>query len=111
MVKQLTDSTLILETQKYNGTGGASQGNSEYGFIPAFIDTTQGDIYLSRFSDGRLAAVHLLDGIPEHLIISIDGDRVKAVQKSVIAGFVLNDVFYTRDEAAQFVAENIPKSA
>jgi len=107
----LTDSSLTTESNKYRGTGGASQGNRDLGFIPAFIDTSNGTVYLSRFSDGRLAKVHILDGIPEHLIVSTEDGHVKAVAESVVAGFVLNEVFYTRTEAADFVSENRIKSA
>ena len=112
MVKVLTDSKLVLETQMYRGTGGASQGNGEFGFIPAFMDTTHGDVYLSRCSDGHPAKIHLLDGLPDHLIVSRHEDgRVKAVNKSVISGFILNEIFFTRDEAADFVSEKSTKSA
>ena len=107
----LTDSSLATESNKYHGTGGASQGNRDYGFIPAFIDTSTNTIYLSRYSDGRLAKVHILDGIPDHLIVSTEDGHVKAVVDSVVAGFVLNEVFYTRTEAADFVSENRVKSA
>lgn len=111
MVKSLRDSRLDFETRKYYGTAGTSQGNNKYGFIPAFMDTTAGDIYLSRKPDGSLAKVHLLDGLPEHLIVSKENDQVRAVQKSVVAGFVLNENFFTRDEAVQFVTEKNCKSA
>ncbi len=111
MVNVLTDSALATESIKYRGTGGASQGNRGYGFIPAFMDTRNETVYLSRYSDGRLAKIHILDGMPEHLIISTEDGHVKSVVESVVAGFVLNGVFYTRTEAANFVAENTSKSA
>jgi hypothetical protein len=111
MVNVLTDSALATESMKYRGTGGASQGNRDFGFIPAFMDTSNTTIYLSRYSDGRLAKIHILDGVPEHLIVSTEDGHVKSVAKTVVAGFVLNDVFYTRTEAANFVSENISKSA
>ncbi|MFV2060008.1 MAG: hypothetical protein ACC653_04940 [Gammaproteobacteria bacterium] len=111
MEKTFTDSTLARESMKYHGTGGASQGNSDYGFLPAFRDTSSDTIYLSRYSDGRLAKVHILDGMPDNLIVSTEEGHVKAVSKSVIAGFVLNGVFYTRAEAANVVSTNVSKSA
>jgi len=112
MVKFLTDSKLILETKTYHDTGGASQGNGEFGFLPAFLDNSSGDIYLSRHSDGRLAKIHLLDGLPDHLIIERHDDgRVKSVSKVICSGFILNDEFYTRGEAAEFVSEKLSKSA
>jgi hypothetical protein len=111
MAESLTDSCLNTESQKYQGTGGNSQGNGEFGFTPAFKDTSDNVVYLSRYSDGRIAKVHILDGMPEHLIISKQDGSVKSVKKSVISGFVLANIFYTRDEAARLVNEEISKTA
>ncbi len=110
-IKSFSQDALVSESEQYHGTGGTSQGNDEFGFIPAFCDTANNIVYLSRSADGQLAKVHLLDGMPEHLIVSRDKNRVTAVEKSVVAGFVLNQVFFTRDEAARFVTEHSSKSA
>ncbi|VAW96484.1 hypothetical protein MNBD_GAMMA22-1742 [hydrothermal vent metagenome] len=109
--KLITGSNLDKETRQHVGTGGVSQGNGEYGFIPAFKDMDLGDVYLSRYSDGRVAKVHLLDGMPAHLVISKQGGQVRSLQKSVIAGFILNDVFFTRAQAAHYVSEKVSNSA
>ncbi len=110
-IKSFSDAALVSESKRYQGTGGSSQGNDTFGFIPAFCDTSNNTVYLSRLADGQLARVHVLDGMPEHLVVSRENNRVTAVLKSVIAGFVLNEAFFTRDEAAQFVIENSTKSA
>ncbi len=109
--KLFTDSNLDKETQQYAGTGGVSQGNGGYGFIPAFKDLNLGDIYLSQYSDGRVAKVHLLDGMPAHLIINKQDGQIRSLQKSVIAGFVLDNVFFTRAQAAQYVSERVSNLA
>ena len=79
--------------------------NQGHGFGAAFRDAETGSIYGSCYADGRPAAVHLLDGLPESLVLAraVDG-RVTVVKKTVVAGFVRNGRFYTREEAVQSVA-------
>src|SRR5512144_2160490 len=96
-------STQVLRRQNlaFRGTGGVSTGNCSQGFVPAFLDTDTGSIYLARFADGRPAPMHLLDGLPSELIISRDAaGRCQAVKHSLIAGFVQAGRFYTREQAA-----------
>jgi hypothetical protein len=58
-------------------------------------------VYLSRFADGRVAPVHLLDGLPAEVVVSrYPSGRVAAVSASVVAGFVRGGQFYTREQAA-----------
>jgi hypothetical protein len=57
------------ENRRYQGTGGISQENHPYGFLPAFLDASTGSVYLSRFPDGRRALIHLLDSLPEKLVL------------------------------------------
>jgi len=111
MVKLFTNSELDRATNKYKNTGGASQGNGEFGFIPAFRDSTDGTVFLSRQTNGQLAKLHILDGLPEYLIVRREFNHVTAVKESVIAGFVLNDNFFTRDEAASYVSKQMSKTA
>lgn len=82
--------------------GGVSAENCTCGFVPAFKDTETGNVYLSCFRDGRPAPVHVLDGLPDELVLArgVSG-IVSKVKSTVMAGFVRCNRFYTRDEAAQ----------
>jgi hypothetical protein len=97
----MTERRLQQETIAFHGTGGVSAENGHRGFRPAFLDQDTHDVYLSCFADGRLAPFHLLDGLPDEVVLErAAGGRVKTVKPSVISGFVLNGCFLTREEAA-----------
>ena len=96
--------TLEIENRRYAGTGGRSQENRLAAFRPAFFDTGTETIYASRFADGQAAPIHVLDGLPEALVLARSAQgRALAVRPSVISGFVRLGRFYTRDEAASFI--------
>lgn len=101
----LTPRGLRQQNRVFRGSGGRSQENRSSGFVPAFSDTSTGDVYLSRFADGRLAPMHLLDGLPAAVVIerSVSG-RVMSVKETLQAGFVRAGKFYTREQAAAAVA-------
>jgi hypothetical protein len=45
--------------------------------------------------------MHLLDGLPDEWVVERDAaGRVRAIKDSVIAGFVRDGRFYTREQAA-----------
>ena len=97
----LTKTSIGLENASYRGTGGVSENNRCLGFQPAFIDHETCTVYVSRFSDGRPAPCHLLDGLPAEVVLARGAQgRVTRVKGSVVSGFVHDDHFYTRDEAA-----------
>ena len=97
----LTTETLKRQNQAFVGTGGVSEENRSSGFRPAFHDLASGRTALARFADGRAAPMHLLDGLPAEWVVQREATgRVSAIKDSVIAGFVRNGVFYTREEAA-----------
>ncbi len=99
------DDVLARENREYSGTGGVSEMNGAYGFMPAFCDLDTGDVYVSCYADGRPAPVHLYEGLPSALVAHDDaGERPKALKSSVVAGFVRGQRFYTRDEAARELA-------
>jgi hypothetical protein len=101
----MTESGLERENVRYAGTGGVSGENRRYGFRPAFMDLQTAAVYLARFADGRLAPFHLLDGLPDELVLSRDAaGRVAKIRPSVISGFEHRGRFYTRDEAAETLA-------
>ena len=72
---------------------------------PAFRDAGTGEVYLSRFSNGAIAPMHLLDGLPDALVMSRNASGlVLETQGSVVAGFVRDGCFYSREEASRAVA-------
>lgn len=101
----LTGETLEVENRAYHGSGGTSQENGCFCFYPAFFDVDTGAVYLSRFADGRVAPMHLLDGLPQEVVTQRTAEgKVKAVKSSVAAGFVRSGRFYTREQAANAIA-------
>lgn len=97
---------LRTQNRRYRGRGGVSAENRGAGFQPAFLDRRTGFVYLSQFADGSPAAVHLLDGLPPELVVQrTAAGRVAAVRDSVVAGFVRDGPFLTRDEAMAELAE------
>jgi len=101
VTKPCTPSLLDHENQRFGGTGGVSSHNRKAGFRPAFLDRATGRIFPSRFANGTLAPLHLLDGLPEELVLQRDAKgTIIAVKETVFAGFVRGTQFYTREEAA-----------
>jgi len=96
---------LELEQAANRGTGGVSSENRHFGFVPAFMDTRSGKVYACRFADGRPAAFHLLEGLPDELVLARDRyGRPSHVVGTVVAGFALDGRFYTREQAAAQVS-------
>ena len=102
---QLSTRVLADQNQLYRETGGVSARNRELGFRPAFLDRATGTAWLSKFTDGRVAPLHVLDGLPDDLVTERDRDgHVKACKNCVIAGFLRGGLFYTREQAARAVS-------
>jgi hypothetical protein len=100
----LTDDALRRETHAYRGTGGTSEESREQGFVPAFRDVASGRVYLSRFANGQPAPLHVVAGLPDEVVVRRDATgRVVAVKGTVVAGFVRQGRFYTREQAAESV--------
>lgn len=99
--------TLQEENHKFFGTGGVSQENSHLSFCPAFMDQLSGEIEISRFGNGVPAPFHSLEGVPDEWVVerSVSG-RVVVIKDSVVSGFVRLGRFFTRDEAANFMAQS-----
>lgn len=90
----------------HTASGVRSRRNAGLRFQAAFLDFATQIIYPSRHADGRLAPYHLLDGLPDNVVVDrAFGGRVVAVKASLIAGFVRNGFFYTRRAAARAVAQ------
>jgi hypothetical protein len=102
----LTITVLKQENDRFAGTGGRSEENRELGFRPAFLDFSTCTIYLSRYRDGRIAPFHLLDGLPDEVVlVRSNCGRVVATKPSLISGFERNGYFYTRGAAARARAQ------
>lgn len=101
---RITPRSLVAQNRRLRGRGARSQENHGLGFRPAFRDAETGCVYLSRFADGRPAPMHVLDGLPPHLVLQRGGGgRVRSARGSLVCGFVLGGRFYTREEAASVV--------
>jgi hypothetical protein len=97
----LSQRCLKEENQKFEGTQGISKNNRHSDFVPAFQDKVSGTCVISRFADGSPAPVHVLDGLPIAWITGYDEEgHVSTVRKGIVAGFLKDTHFYTRDEAA-----------
>jgi len=102
MEASVTQATLTHENIVYLGTGGRSRENRRAGFKPAFLDTETGVVHPSRFADGRPAPLHLLDTLPDGVVLKRSASgRAIEVKASIVSGFSRDGRFYTRDEAAQ----------
>ena len=101
MTRTMTPTRLSYENTVYRGKGGRSQENRHEGFRAAFLDTDTGLVHQSRFADGRPAPLHLLDGLPDSVVVQRGtSGRVLEVKASIVSGFARAGRFYTRDEAA-----------
>ena len=90
---------LRLETHTAQPEPGAR--NASCGFLPAFQDQETGETHLSLTSQGTIAPVHLLEGLPSKWIAERDlRGRVSALKSGIIAGFMRDGRFYTRQELA-----------
>lgn len=101
----LNSTQLQRQNQEFRGTGGRSEENRPAGFRPAFMDVDTHTVYESRFANGQPAPIHVLDGLPDELVVARSSTgRIAAVKASVVAGFVLAARFYSREEAAHFMS-------
>ena len=91
----MSASRLRKENAVFAGTAGVSAKCATQSFKPAFLDYSTMTIHMSRFADGRLAPLHLLDGLPEEI-------RAKG---TLISGFERGGFFYTRRAVAKACEE------
>lgn len=101
MSPPLTKNRIRRENLAFTGTGGVSAENRNDRFEPAFRDDATGRVEVSRFSDGSPAPMHLMDGLPEDWVHTRDErGRACALKPTIVAGFVRDGKFYTREQAA-----------
>ena len=92
---------LELEEAVHRGTGGIAAENRHLGFVPAFMDSSTGKVYECRLADGRPAPFHVFDGLPDALVVAHDRrGRPAQVVGTMICGFTLASLFYTREQTA-----------
>ncbi len=104
MNKAFTKRELTFQNVVLLGTGGLSAENRRSGFVPVFLDTERAEVHPSCYANGQIASIHILDGLPEHLILANEeSGAVSQVKRSVIPGFLRKGQFYTREEAADVV--------
>jgi len=105
MTTSMTSQRIRRENRLFRRTGGVSANNRSAGFVPAFCDRETGRTELSRLPGGLPAPMHLLSGLPEEWVVRRDaGGGILAVKATIIAGFVREGRFYSREEAAQACA-------
>jgi hypothetical protein len=101
----MTPNRLCKENYAFKGTGGVSEENRSRGFMPAFYDFESGVIHIARFRDGSPAPMHLLDGLPNEWVKErLPSGRVTLIKNSIVAGFLNEGRFYTREQAAHALA-------
>jgi hypothetical protein len=104
--RRATALSLLHENILFAGTGGRSEENSGLGFRAAFLDFESMTIYPSCFRDGRPAPMHLLDGLPDEVVVDrAASGRVVTAKATLVSGFERNGFFYTRSAAARAAAE------
>lgn len=106
MERPMTEKVLQRENVLHADAGGTSYHVAQFGFRPAFFDFSTVTVYRSRFANGQLAPFHLLDGLPDHLVVQRDDfGRVVSAKPTLVSGFERNGYFFTRDAASKAVAE------
>ena len=102
MAQMMTTGALTMQNRTFEGTRGTSQGNRHMGFVPGFLDQETGSVYRSCGCDGTPCVIHTLDGLPEHLVVERNArGKVSSVKGTVVAGFLRDGRFYTREQAAE----------
>lgn len=97
---------LIFQNLRYRGSKGISQGNRQFGFVPAFYDSVSRIVYLSCYANGNPAPVHILAGLPQHLIRDrVLTEAMDNAKNTLIVGFVFDQQFFTRQQAKDVLAK------
>jgi hypothetical protein len=103
----LSDGELCAQNAAFRATGGVSCNNRAAGFLPAYCNLSTGEAVVSQFADGRPSPVHLLDGLPAAWVAARDAaGHVREALPSVVAGFIRDGAFYTREAAARCIAQD-----
>ena len=93
---------LQLENLAFAGTAGVSRNNRASGFTPAFLDKKTGVIEIARLENGQPSPTHIISWLPSSWASKLASDgSVESLKPGVIAGFVRDGVFYTREQTAE----------
>jgi hypothetical protein len=100
----LCHGALLAQNAAFHETGGVSRNNRAAGFLPGYCNVDTGEAVVSCFADGSPAPVHLLEGLPDAWVAERDpSGRVRQAVPAVVAGFIRDGSFYTREAAARFL--------
>ena len=88
-----------MQNHSYRDSSGVSAGIRGHGFRPAFLDQATDIAYQSCFANGRAAPVHVLDGLPDELVLERNRQgKVTTVKEGIIAGFYGTTSFVPGDK-------------
>jgi len=101
MSRPMNKNRLRIENLAFAGTCGVSENARKVRFLPAFKDLETGRVELACFAPGTPAPMHVLSCLPDEWAAERNAaGEIIELKASVIAGFVRDDRFYTREEAA-----------
>jgi len=101
MSRPMNKDRLRIENLAFAGTCGVSQNARKARFLPAFKDLDTGRVELACFTPGNPAPMHVLCCLPDEWAAERSpAGEITCLKPSIIAGFVRDDRFYTREEAA-----------
>ena len=82
----------------------ASERFRAQGYLPAFYNRDTLTVELSRFTNGKLAPIHLLDALPSDWVAERSpSGKILALKDSVDVGYLCDGVFYTPCEVSEAV--------
>lgn len=97
-----TKQDLVQQNQHFADTSGISANNRSLGFVPGFYNPATQRCARSRFANGQPAPIHVIDGIPNSWVKERDSQgRVTKLISGIVSGFLYQNSFYTRAEAAK----------
>lgn len=106
----MNDDTLVQQNRDYDGTCGISANCRRHGFQPAFREENTGRVELSRQRNGEPCPMHLISWLPQEWAADAAASgAIVTLKPGIVAGFVYNGAFYTREQAAR--GDNCPRPA
>lgn len=94
---------LRQQNRVYEELGSSSR---DAGLVPAFLDQATGLTHLSTFDDGKPAPIHVLDGLPEPLVVRRSRDGKATAGHGIrVAGFLKDREFFTRAQVTEEVRD------
>ena len=103
----MDNKTLRRQNVEFAGTYGISNANRRAKFVPAFRDLETDRVEIARLRNGQPATMHLICGLPEEWAVDHDEHgSICRVKPSIVAGFVREGIFYSREQAARISTAN-----